>query len=959
MQIRIKSILKAFSMVGALIALLPASGYAQSGNDGAIEEVVVTGIRGALQDAASVKQSASGIVDAISAEELGKFPDTNIAESLQRIPGVAIARTRGGGGRFVTIRGLGEEFNAVTYNGRLLATENAGREFSFDNVASELVRRAEVFKTAQTSHGDGSIGGRVNLVTARPFDEMGMRSAFSAAGIYDDLADDNGIQASGIISNTFANDTFGVLASVNYIERDFRVDTAQSIDTFQLDVDDAGNGYAVGSAPAGTNIIANSARYTSVAVGTTTEQRERIGGTLVLQWRPSDTAEYTFDALFTSFESPGLGAWQTNYPCPACGTTSNITVADNNIITAFDSAISSEYLATQQVSDTDTVQYGLNGNWQISDVLTLEADISYSKADGIRDNFGSGSGSGSFYVIGVPGGRFEYRYNGGKVPSINSFAPAFDPVTGTASGPPVDDTNNVDPRVFGAHFTRDTSNFVSDEVTTFKLDGEWEFNESATLQFGADYYDRNKVNNLFNNRNTWCNYWCGFEYSLRGLNPDVFDASFIQPFPVSDFLQDAGASIPNNFITFSPQALRDLYASVSQGGPIFDSNGNPTTANNDNGFLADGVTPCTGSSTTHDFTCFDEAATGGDILQPRLRRDSSTDLTETVFGVYGQLNVEGQLGDIPWTANIGVRIAHTRLDSKGFSNEIIDIQPAAGADQIFTFSNDTPRNLDNDYTDVLPAFNIAFDLRDDLILRAAFAQTITRPTLTDLSTARTVTGTNVDVEAITSGNPELGPTRSDNLDFSLEWYGENITAAVAIFKKDITDFIADAVTEEFVFDRNFQITKPTNGDTAEVTGLELAWVQYFDSGFGYQANYTFADSTATAADGSVTSLENVSENSLNLSAFFENDRFGTRLSYNLRDDYVRAAEGLQGFPEIVDSYGQLDFTASYHVNDFFTVFFEAANITDEDEFVFSDQRNLLRYYEERSARYNFGLRGAF
>lgn len=940
------------SLASVLIASLSASAYAETSDVEIIEEVVVTGIRGSLQDAAFVKQNANGIVDAISAEELGKFPDTNIAESLQRIPGVAIARTRGGGGRFVTIRGLGEEFNAVTYNGRLLATENAGREFSFDNIASELVRRAEVYKTAQASHGDGSIGGRVNLVTARPFDQAGLQSAFSVAGIYDDLADDTGVQASGIISNTFADDTFGVLASINYIERDFRVDVAQSIDTYQLDVDSTGLGHAVGTAPAGTNIVANGARYTSVAVGTTTEQRERIGGTLALQWRPNDTTEYTFDVLVTTFESPGLGAWQTNYPCPACGTTSNITVASNNIITAYDSAISSEYLATQQVSDTDTVQYGLNGHWIISDSLTLEADLSYSKADGIRDNYGSGSGSGSFYVIGVPGGRFEYRYNGGEVPSINSFAPAFDTVTGRATGAAVNDTNNVDPRVLGAHFTRDTSNFVSDEVTTFKLDGEWQFADRASLRFGADFYDRNKVNNLFNNRNTWCNYWCGFEYSLRGLNPTLFDAEFIQPFPVSDFLRDAGATVPNNFITFSPQALRNLYASVQQGSPILDANGNPTTANNSNG-------TCAGSSTAHDFTCFSEATTGADILLPRLRRDSSTDLTESVFGIYTQVNAEGTLADIPWSGNFGVRIAHTRLDSNGFSNEIVGIRQAAGADQVFTFSADTPRNLSNDYTDVLPAFNVAFELQDDVILRGAYAETITRPTLTDLSTARTVTGTNVDVEAITSGNPELGPTRSDNLDVSLEWYGENITAAAAIFRKEITGFIADSVSEEFIFDRNFQVIKPTNGDSAEVTGLELAWVQYFDNGLGYQLNYTFADSNATAANGTVTTLENVSENTYNLSGFFEDDRFSVRVSYNFRDDYVRAAEGLQGYPEIVDSYGQLDLTAAYHINEMFTVFFEAANITDEDEFVFSDQRNLLRYYEERGARYNLGVRGTF
>ena len=715
---------------------------------------------------------------------------------------------------------------------------------------------------------------------------------------------------------------------------------------------EVGNGYGVGSAPAGTNIVNQAARYTSVAVGTTTEQRERAGGTLVLQWLPTDSLDLTFDALFTSFESPGVGVWQTNYPCPACGTTTNIQVASNNVITQFDSAISSEYLATEQVSDTDTVQFGLNADWQYSDALNIETDLSYSKADGIRDNFGSGSGSGSFYVIGVPNSRFEYRYTGGEVPNINSFAPAFDEGTGVAAGPAVDDPNNVDPRVFGAHFTRDTSNEVEDEVLTFKIAATLEFQDDTSLQFGLDYYDRNKTNQLFNNRNTWCNYWCGFEFSLRGLNPAVFDSDFLTNFPVNDFLRDAGADVPDNFIAFSPQALRDLYGSVTPGADILDSNGNPTTADNNNG-------ACVGSTTTHDFSCFDEVSTGADILRPRLRLDSSNDLTETVFGAYAQLNFQGEIGGIPWSGNVGLRVAYTDLDSKGHINEITNIQPAAGADQVFTFSNDTPISLSNSYTDVLPAFNVAFDLTDEIILRAAFAETITRPTLTDLTTAQTVTGTNVDVEAITSGNPDLGPTRANNADLSLEWYGENVTASAAIFYKDIDGFIADAVTEEFVFDRFFQITRPTNGDTAEVLGFELAWTQYFDNGLGYLVNYTFADTEATAADGTVTDLENVSDNTFNVSGFWETDRLSARLSYNFRDQYVRAAQGLQGFPEVVDDFGQLDFTASYAITDMFTVFVEGANLTDEDEFVYSDQRNLLRYYEERGARYSFGVRGAF
>lgn len=222
-----------------------------------------------------------------------------------------------------------------------------------------------------------------------------------------------------------------------------------------------------------------------------------------------------------------------------------------------------------------------------------------------------------------------------------------------------------------------------------------------------------------------------------------------------------------------------------------------------------------------------------------------------------------------------------------------------------------------------------------------------------------MTGTNVDVEAITSGNPELGPTRASNVDLSLEYYGDSVTASAAIFYKDINGFIADAVSEEFVFDRTFQVTRPTNGETAEVLGFELAWTQYFDNGLGFLVNYTYADTEAIAADGSVTDLENVSDNTFNLSGFWETDRWSARLSYNFRDQYVRAAQGLQGFPEVVDDFGQLDFTANFIINDTFTLFAEGVNLTDEDEFVFSDQRNLLRYYEERGARFHFGVRGAF
>jgi len=864
--------------------------YAQD----SIEEVVVTGIKRSIQDSAAVKENATVIVDAISAEELGKFPDNNIAESLQRVTGVAIARGRGGEGQFVTIRGLGEEFNAVTYNGRLLATENAGREFSFDNIASELVSSAQVYKSSSAKLGDGSIGGRVNIQSAKPFDNAGTRGAWSVSATDDSLADDGGVRASGVYS-TRLNDKVGLLASFSYQDYSFRVDSSESIDTFTGNVTTAG---VIDNTP-GVALAANGegARWSTLALTSTQEDRTRTGGTVALQFQPNDYTDMTVDLLYTKFESPGIGYAQTNYFCdPGCATLSNITVAPNGIITSFDADYTAELLTREQQSDSDTFQLGWNGIFERSADTTITADISHSKSEAQRDNFASGNGSGSFYVVGIKDAVANYDYTGGPVPDFAVTLP------GAAT------LANADESIVGAHFTRETFNLVEDQVTTLRLDIEKAFSDTTNISYGIDYTARTKGNDLFDNRGTWCNLFCG-----HSLN--IFPAGFLQPFPISDFLSDSGANIPNNFQVFTPQALRDAY----------------------------------------------NAFPGGDaVLVPTANLAGSGEIDENVLGAYIQASLEGSLGNTPWTGNFGVRVANTDMTSSGFNDEITGITDVGAGNQTFTFSAATPTSIDNSYTDVLPSFNMNFQLSDNSLLRVAAAQTLTRPTLTDLSVTQTVTGTNQGVEALASGNAQLDPTKSNNVDVSYEYYGDDTTYAVALFHKDINGFVANSVVDEFVFDRIFEVTKPVNGDDAEVTGLELAYSKIFDSGFGFQGNYTYVDSEATS-NGVTTALENVSENTFNASGFYEMGPYTARLSVNSRDEYLRNSQGLNGLPEIVDSYTQLDFSASYDINDNFSVFFEGANLTDEDETVFFDfqPRNLVRYYEERGRRLQLGLRGSF
>lgn len=220
-------------IAAAILAMSPAyDAYSQTdSNDqeslATLEEIVVTGIRGSLKRSLDLKRSANQVVDAVSAEDVGKFPDTNIAEALQRITGVAIDRS-GGEGQFITVRGLGPEFNTVLLNGRLLATDNDGREFSFDVISSDIIQSAEVFKSSSSELKSGGIGSVVNIATARPFDRPGTNFTLSAAAGYDTLREETSPEISGLGSWTNDEQTVGFLVGASYSDRALQEDSVNT-----------------------------------------------------------------------------------------------------------------------------------------------------------------------------------------------------------------------------------------------------------------------------------------------------------------------------------------------------------------------------------------------------------------------------------------------------------------------------------------------------------------------------------------------------------------------------------------------------------------------------------------------------------------------------------------------------------------------------------------------------------
>ena len=315
-------------MLGAsIVALTGAGSIAQAQDttttDDSMDEIVVTGIRQSLKQSMDVKKNAKGIVDAITAEDIGKFPDTNLAESLQRIPGVSIDRVNGEGAS-VTVRGWGADYNLVTFNGRVMPTSSIGdgasRSFDFGNLASEAIASVEVFKTSKVGVASGGAGATINIKTTQPLEINDRVATIGVKGVYDTgQIDSNKItpEISGLYADKFMDDRLGVAVSGSYQLREGGV-TQSNVgwrDGY-LGSEDFGGEWGRLPSATGPNSwnfndgIVNRPGDTDVYevpqnadYALTDFKRERINGQLVLQYDISDRLRATGDFTYSSNEA--------------------------------------------------------------------------------------------------------------------------------------------------------------------------------------------------------------------------------------------------------------------------------------------------------------------------------------------------------------------------------------------------------------------------------------------------------------------------------------------------------------------------------------------------------------------------------------------------------------------------------------------------------------------------------
>jgi len=889
--------------------------------------VVITGIKASLQKSLDVKQKAIGVVDAISAEDIGQFPDANLAEAIQRIPGVTVARGAAsvggvpvttGDATQITVRGFGPTFNETLFDGRQIASPSGtqvqgapglDRGFDFSSVGSNFVSEVDVLKTPDATLSSGAIGASVNIKFPKPFDSPGLKLA--ATGSASDSINDGQVTPTGglLFSNTFADNTFGILAFADYSEHETKTNhiNSQGWEGFLLAPSQ------LLDAPAGASKVGSLPSWYIQDYGIYREYTndERKDGRLVLQWHPSDDLMITLDdtiALDTIRETQyGYSVWFNS------GSLTDVVRGSDGTLTSFvQPNTPTDFQGQVNGSVTKINTAGLNVAYNINSAFKLALDVDQSKAwlnpGGQLSDFDADVGYGPQSSAGRNGTNLGIAGVG-----TNSLPYP------TAYGPGGNASLFLDPNIIGSHVFPMQSFQNTDRINQFKVEGTWADGDT-NLKFGLQYTDDKRdiaTYDTFTN-NDWQAY-AGYGSASNNPHGVPLPPSFLTgSFSTANFIPGFAnsGSLPPYILAISPYTILNYLNSLNGVGANY------------------GAAP---------------GFTGK--YQLALNPQESQNLTETTYSPYINLTQSTHLGSMILRSAFGVRYEITSSTSGGLATLPVSLQTSTADQTLLTpvYGPLTPVSTNNSYKYLLPSLDLNLGVTDDVKVRFDASRTLTRPPLNDINPALNVTATQR-VNALTAigGNPNLLPFLSDNLDLGVEWYySKNDYAAVDVFLKEVTDFIVQTTSRQTingVIDpttnalAQFSVSTYTNGPAAEVRGVELALQHMFwDSGFGMQANATFVSTdrpydpfNLTVSEFALPGLAN----SFNFVAFYEKYGFHARVAVNHRGEYLDSFNqhqitGIYGSePVFVAATTQVDFSTSYDLNRHLSIFFEGLNLND-------------------------------
>ncbi|OON64612.1 TonB-dependent receptor [Massilia sp. KIM] len=981
--------------VASACATVGAQAHAQEANTegasnplapAATNTVVVTGIRAALQSTLNLKRNSDGFVDGIAADDIGKFPDTNLAEALQRISGVSIDRNRGEGA-LVTVRGVGPDLNLVLLNGRQMPTANlgdqSGRAFDFSNLAAEAVSQIQVYKSVRADVTPGGIGATLNVMTGRPLD-LGKQSSFGAKVMYDSSNDNLPQQQkasrsytpelSGLYSTTWNDGMFGLSASASYQERNMGVNTAAVINGWlgPYRIGQTGDGALTQPGhPNFPNIVNPPTGDTlyqlpqNLSYKMNGYQRKRTNGQLTFQFRPTKdlttTLDYTYAENKIEHRYSELSAWfghnvdiqGASFTGNGSGIASPLYYEERHN-TDQDLSMNGGDSATKSTLNS----IGFNTQWRATPDLTLTVDAHHSVAEAKSD---------SPYGINNDLATASFSRRTTRADFTNEM-PVLS-VTGI-------DFNRAPHQVAGSWFQDGRNKMKLDQL---QLGGKLKLFERSGLNFGTAF-TKNENFSIFQQvqRDTW-----------TGTVPNTsaaYDQSLWHPADLRDYFGKlGGAGNPALFTQINPfdfEAVRNQAIAITG----------------------------------------DQAGYTPSLANPAYNRTT----IERTRSVYFQFNTDWDTA-LPMHTGIGFRWEQTRVASTGLTKVPTGIRWISANELPVDFGSQVFETLTGKYNNFLPSLDWDMDLRSDLKLRASYGVSIGRARYDQIAggstygTTATVTGTTV-----SRGNPALEPVKSKNLDLSAEWYyNKQSMFSLGAFHKKLEDYTGSTVITEgsptattpvggrywnaalaagcASSDRTcirnyilnnfngqegvtrtginsagnaegtirgiagdpalpYQVSTLVNSQGATLKGAEVNWQHMFANGFGFQANYTYVKSDLTFDNlgvGNQFALVGLSD-SANFVGIYENPTWSVRAAYNWRDKFLSSTNNNnRPNPTYVEPYGQLDISIGYNVSKNLSLSLEAINVNDETQRVHGRTEMQVLSISTGGRRYMVGARYKF
>ena len=788
--------------------------------------VVITGIRGSLQRSMNIKKKADGVVDGISAEDVGKYPDTNLADSLQRVPGVSINRVNGEGQQ-ITVRGFGPGYNSVTVDGRLMPATTIGvigggqgsdgaqgntRAFDFSNIASDGISAVQVYKTGRADQNSGGIGASVNVVTLQPLGSPGSKGSFTVKALTNDEPGLGTVlkkksitpEFSGNYQWTNSSNTFGVAVFASHQEKSgsTRSDTVNhwtiqpySIDYYNPDTGKTTTAFThAGSYNPAITTITNAPSDGHQWVATPSDSRltyaedhlERTDGELVLAWKPMEGLTIKANEFYAETKQQEarseLTNWFSQSPYQALTFDGNSTI--DSAVVVVDKVPGGKdqgYENEMRAVNSKVQSTGLNIDYHPNDNWTFTFDAAHSTSDSTPGN---------------PDGTSSTTVSVGQeyvATDTTTFGNLAAPVQHVTLDPTRSPTGKQDIASISSGYSHQNISSQSDKLDQVKFDVEYRVDDNSKLTAGVDWY-KNINDEQYAQIEAQFGDW-------SGTNPgdlQKYGGADIKTFCLSCQFKTVDLDLANG------TAYRFNAVTAWQGLAAYYSQ--PTAS----------------------FHPVLSTSTSAAAKAPYAHGSNHNTVQETVSAAYAQFAMKSDFLGRPVKILAGVRYEKTDVSVTAYQT----IPSAISWVQknnfgIIQSSGVQPYAQDSSYSNLLPSLDLAMDISDNIIGRMSFSKTIARPQYSQMYATTSVNAPGNPSYlgysySASSGNPSLKPLESDNFDLSAEWYyGSNSYVSLGYYRKAVQNFVGSGVTTTGLFN----LTDPASGKAGTRSGQAVTALQ--------------------------------------------------------------------------------------------------------------------------------------